>query len=121
MAQTAKATVKFLDFTLEHLPKPPIHRPEYGQVEWDDMSKALRMIYTHRSLDLHAGIPFPGPLCAVPMPDDQGVATEKINSFGVAGQGAVWTEDDLPMHLHTFAYVAGGAIRRWWAKLATTT
>jgi hypothetical protein len=54
------------------------------------------------------------------MKDDQSVATEKIHSFGVAGQGAVWTEDDLPMHLHTFAYIAGGAIRRWWAEMAAS-
>ena len=117
LAPTVKSTAKFLEFTLAHLPPPPPERPAFGQIEWDEMPAALRTIYEHRSLDLHAGTPFPGPLCAVPMLDDEGVATEKIHSFGVAGQGAVWTEADLPLHLHTFAYIAGAALRGWWAEL----
>jgi hypothetical protein len=40
-----------------------------------------------------------------------------MHSFGVAGQGAVWREEDLPMHLHTFAYIVGEALCNWWASL----
>ncbi len=117
LAPVTKATAKFLDFTLTHLPDPPDRRPHYGQVDWDNMEEALRTIYGHRSLDLHEGTPFPGPLCEVPQLDEGGIETETVHSLGVAGQGGVWTEDDLPLHLHTFAYVAGGAIREWWRQL----
>jgi hypothetical protein len=117
LAPTVKATAKFVDFTLTHLPDPPAKRPAFGVVEWDDMESTLRTIYKHRSRDLHAGTPFPGPLCGVPMRDEDGVATEKIHSLGVAGQGGVWTEEELPMQLHTFAHIAGGALRNWWAEM----
>jgi hypothetical protein len=117
LAPVTKATAKLLDFTLTHLPPPPERRPAYGQVEWGTMEKALRTIYKHRSLDLHEGTPFPGPLCEVPQRDGDGVEMETVHSLGVAGQGGVWTEDDLPLQLHTFAYVAGGALRTWWQRL----
>lgn len=118
LAPTVKATAKFIEFTLTYLPDPPDPRPDWGLVEWDEMRSTLSTIYDHRSKDLHAGTPFPGPMCEVPMDDPNGIATERIHSLGVAGQGGVWTEDELPMHLHTFAYVAGGALRNWWATLA---
>jgi hypothetical protein len=40
-----------------------------------------------------------------------------MHSLGVAGQGAVWTEDELPISLHTFAYVAGEALCAWWRAI----
>jgi hypothetical protein len=108
LAPTVKATAKFLEFTMTYLPVPPAQRPEFGLVDWDDMRAALTTIYDHRSRDLHAGTPFPGPLCEAPMPDSEGFPTEKVHSLGVAGQGGVWSEADLPLHPHTYAYVATG-------------
>jgi hypothetical protein len=115
---TAKATAKFVDFLAAHLPAPPSKRPAYGVVDWDDLQSGLRKIYDHRSRDLHAGTPFPGPLCVAPDADGDGVPTERVHSLGVAGQGGVWSEEDLPLHLHTFAHIAGGALRSWWHSLA---
>ena len=118
LAPTVKATNKFLNFLVSHCPPAPATRPAYGQVNWQDLEPTLLKIYDHRSRDLHAGTPFPGPLCGHPDKDANGVAAERIHSLGVAGQGGVWTEEDLPMHLHTFAYITGGALRNWWSSLA---
>jgi hypothetical protein len=117
LAVTAKATAKFVDFLAAHLPDLPSRRPAYGFVDWDDLGPALLTVYDHRSRDLHAGTPFPGPLCEPPGTDSDGVPTERVHSLGVAGQGGVWSEGDLPLHLHTFAYIAGGALRNWWASI----
>jgi len=119
IAPTMKATNKFLSFLKKQLPDPPVRRPEFGELDWtwDGLEPGLRTIYGHRSMELHAGIPFPGPLCTVPLADEKGVPTEKMHSFGVAGQGAVWKEEDLPMHLHTFAYIVGEALCKWWGSL----
>jgi hypothetical protein len=118
LAPTVRSTAKFLDFTHNFLPDAPDWRPAFGTVDWDNLLPALTTIYDHRSNELHAGIPFPGPLCEPPMTDEQDVATEKVHSMGIAGQGAVWTEADLPMHLHVFAHIAGGALRNWWRELS---
>jgi hypothetical protein len=119
LAPTIKATNKFLEFLNAQLPGPPPQRPDFGELDWtwEGLEPGLRTIYGHRSLELHAGIAFPGPLCTVPVIDERGVPTEKIHSFGVAGQGAVWKEEDLPMHLHTFAYIVGEALCKWWSSL----
>jgi hypothetical protein len=117
LAPVSKATAKFVEFTVTHMPPPPDVRPEYGALDWDDLEPALRTIYHHRSRDLHAGTPFPGPMCETPMLDGNDVATEAVHLLGVAGKGGVWHEDDIPMHLHAFAYIAGGALREWWRRL----
>lgn len=31
---------------------------------------------------------------------------------------SVWTSDDMPIYLHTFAAVVGGVLRNWWWSLA---
>lgn len=119
VAPTIKATNKFLEFLKAWLPSPPNRRPEFGELDWTwkDLEPGLRKIYGHRSEELHAGIPFPGPLCTTPAVDEKGVPTEKIHSFGVSSGGTVWTEEDLPMHLHTFAYIVGEALCKWWRSL----
>lgn len=115
---TFKAEAKLLDFTLAHLPPPPPTRPSPAhQIDFDDLEPALRSIYEWRSRDLHDGIPFPWPLCRPPDEVD-GYYCERFPASAMQGSGGSWSRDDLPMNLHVFAYIVGGALRRWWAEQA---
>lgn len=70
VADSIGATRKFVNFTLEFLPPPPDARPpEPAQTPWDHqfLRQSLRTIYAYRSKALHAGIPFPAPMCLPPM------------------------------------------------------
>lgn len=112
------ATAKFMDFTLAFLPDPPGIRPRDSSIDWSELEPALRIIYGHRSKDLHSGIPFPAPLCSPPNSDAGGVASEMFSALAAAGSGGVWPADRMPMHLHVFAHIAGGALRGWWQQMA---
>ena len=112
------ATRKFLDFTLGFLPAPPGIRPSDSAVDWSNIEPALRIVYDHRSRDLHDGIPFPAPLCEPPNSDAGGVASETFSALAAAGGGGVWPADRMPMRLHVFAHIVGGALRGWWQRIA---
>lgn len=111
------AETKLLDFVLAHAPPAPTRRPTFGQIDFDDLEQALRVLYDHRSRDLHGGIPIPDPLCRPPMLDDDRVPIEAFPALAAAAGGGSWPVDRLPMFLHTFAYIAGEALRRWWLEL----
>jgi hypothetical protein len=111
------AAAKFVDFTASFLPNPPPTRPVHARVDWDDLGPALRVIYRHRSRDLHDGIPFPDPLCRAPTTSTDGIHDEAFSAIASAGGGGVWRARDMPMHLHVLAYIAGGALRNWWRQL----
>ncbi len=74
-------------------------------------------------LALHEGIPFPPPMCDAPFDERGWPAPHEGGGLGLATgtQGGVWMSDDLPMTLHTFEYIARGALLNWWSSLATTT
>lgn len=115
------STKKFVDFLITFLPAPPAARPpSFAQVPWavPDLRGRLRTVYQYRSRALHAGTPFPGPMCIPPQgrgPD----AEEKPLGLAAAMLGGVWVEEDLPMMLHTFEFLAHGALLRWWDAMLT--
>jgi hypothetical protein len=109
------ATRRFRDFVLEHLPDPPPERPEaWARLDWDKakMRKTIDRVYALRSDALHGGKPFPFPMC---VPPEQGFtpAVEIPLGLGTAAQDAVWMIKDTPLLLHTFEYIARGALLRW--------
>ena len=116
LAGTFKATQKFKDFVLRFDPGPPVQRPEIGRFDWERLDAALGWIYEHRSRELHAGTPFPGPLCE-PAPGGEGVPVERFPALAAENQGGRWLAEQLPMYMHTFAHIVGGALRRWWRTL----
>jgi hypothetical protein len=73
IADSVGATGKFLKFLLHFLPDAPARRPPSAfQVPWSGLRPILSKIYSHRSKALHAGTPFPAPMCIPPgsmMPD----------------------------------------------------
>jgi hypothetical protein len=58
----------------------------------------------------------PAPLCEPPHMFDDGVPSERPLGLGSAAGSATWRPKDLPMHLHTFAYVVRGTLLAWWRE-----
>ena len=112
------ATGKFLRFCKDFSPGPPEERAEFGRVDFDPpaLSKALGKIYGYRSRALHGGTPFPAPMCQPPHThiNRDGFPEERPFSSAASAKGATWVADDTPMLLHTFAYIARGALLNWW-------
>jgi hypothetical protein len=121
-AGTIGAAKKFIDFLLDFLPDPPEQRPaQWGQVEWspDNLRRAFAKIYSHRSKALHDGMPFPAPMCWPPIKYETSwnAVAERPALVGFSVSGGTWLADELPMHLHTFEYIARKAINAWWSSL----
>jgi len=116
LAPTFHAERKFGQFLEEFDPGPPTVRPTMAQVDWTDLEDPLTVLYEYRSGELHAGLPFPGPLCAPPAYAGD-IPLERVGGLAVAFSGARWPAHRLPMYLHVFAHLVGGALREWWASL----
>lgn len=118
-ARTTRAEQKARSFVKAYAPEPPLARPvgDRWQFPWDELDGAISVIYNHRSRDLHDGIPFPPWLCSPPYrADGENVVVERF-PVNVQEAGGEWSPEDLPMQLHTFAYIVGGALRKWWSDL----
>jgi hypothetical protein len=116
-----KATEKFIDFTMAHLPDPPATRPPEGfRLDWARMAENLELVYAWRSRDLHGGTPIPVPMCEPPHQLNGHPAPIEV-PLGLATWtgSATWTNADIPMLLHTFAYITRGTLLNW--LMATTT
>jgi hypothetical protein len=116
-AQLVRSGKRFREFLLAYLPQPPERRPVYGAIDWDDMPRHLRAIYSARSKALHAGTPLPVPMIDVPRALGEDDVPAECIGTALSSRGAVWLPKDAPMHLHVFAYIAGEALRNWWRSL----
>ncbi|MGH9894349.1 MAG: hypothetical protein ACREA0_20670, partial [bacterium] len=117
------ATKAFLTFTREHIPDPPAARPPaWAQTSWtpSDLANTLGKIYTYRSRALHGGKPFPAPMCMPPMrvTERTGAPAERPYGIKMFTLGGTWTQDDVPINLHAFAYVVRGVLLKWWRSMA---
>jgi len=118
LASLSGATRSFVDFVCECAPPPPAdRRPQYDTVNWEKMRSHARIIYSHRSRALHAGVPFPLPMLQDPAVDDAGTIQEVAGGNSTAGLGGIWKAREYPMNLSTFEHIARGAILRWWDEL----
>lgn len=125
IVHTLKATKKFRDFVKNHFPAPPDPRaPLAFQLKWNKTTILSKVndIYGYRSDALHAGSPFPAPLCAPPMAHGADGASEKFEGLGAQAHGGGWAADALPMYLDTFRHIARESILRWFeSRLQNTT
>lgn len=114
------STDKFVTFVETFAPPVPEERPAHGRFDFtpENLSAALRRIYKLRSRALHAGTPFPFPMCHSPDIFD-GVAEEVPTGLAAGALGATWAVEDTPMLLHFFAYLARGALINWWRTLVS--
>lgn len=122
IAPTLGATNKFIKFCLEFLPAPPEERPaEFARVKWTKkgFKTILNKVYKYRSIALHAGTPFPAPLCRPPEQFNvtEGLAEKGCLSLAVHTLGASWKSDDLPISMNTFSYFVNGALNNWWNEI----
>jgi hypothetical protein len=118
-----KATEKFIDFTMAHLPDPPAVRPLKGfRLDWSRMAEHLALVYEWRSRDLHDGTPIPLPMCEPPhrLPRHRAPIEVPLGLATWTGS-ATWNARDIPMLLHTFAYITRGTLLNWLATTTTTT
>jgi hypothetical protein len=94
--------------------------PLYAQHPWETeaMQSTLKQIYHYRSQALHAGRPFPAPMCEPSARlGDNGEQAEIPIGLATSTKRGVWVIEDTPMLLHTFEYVVRNAILNWWKSL----
>lgn len=121
-APTLGATNKFIKFCLAFMPDPPELRPaEFAQVNWtrNGFKSILSIVYKYRSTALHAGTPFPAPLCWPPGKYNatEGLAEKGCLSLAVHALGSSWKSTDLPISMNTFSYFVNGVLNNWWDKI----
>jgi hypothetical protein len=109
-------TGRFVNFVRDFAPPRPPKRPQYNELDWGLMAQHARTIYHWRSRALHDGIPFPPPMYEPPRPDASGVLPEVPAGYATSRGSTVWSSEDTPMLLSTFAYIARGALLRWWSR-----
>ena len=115
---TLQSTNKFLKFCLEFMPEAPEDRPveTSKQVKWSktQLRGVLNKLYEFRSTALHAGVPFPTPLCRPPVftPGDLPYETG-ANGIAHHTRGGNWLAKDLPMTMNTFCFFVNGALNNW--------
>lgn len=122
IAPTLKATAKFMKFCINFMPEPPEKRPtEYAQVNWSksNLKKILNIIYKYRSIALHAGTPFPTPLCRPPDVTNKAEVVSEKGCLGLAAHtmGGSWKSEDLPMTMNTFSYFVNEVLNSWWDSM----
>lgn len=121
---TFGATKKFCDFCVNFLPDAPLVRPEGGKIVWteENLLEIFKSVYKSRSSALHAGKPFPKPMCSPP-----------DNYFGLAEQavcppnaeftpikaslGASWSHKEAPINLNIFFHMTHSILNKWWESL----
>ena len=115
LAATMGSTKKFIDFIVEFLPAAPTPRLNLiYQHTWqiNDIQSTMKKIYGYRSKALHEGIPFPAPVCMSPS-KWSGIPDEVVGR-DFSGNGVNWKAVDLPLYLHTFAYIVQHVLLAWW-------
>lgn len=119
LADLVRSADRFARFMDEFGPGPPARRPEdHSQIEWSEVPSRLKTIYAFRSRALHSGIPFPAPMCEPPMTWGTDIPVEQPPWVSSQQGASVWAAADIPMYMHTFEYLARGALLGWWCSLA---
>lgn len=118
------ATKKFMRFCEQFAPPPPDVRPnlDWMRIEWawPKLKKVLAKVYEHRSHALHAGIPFPAPMCRAPERwGEEGAVSERaVTALAESTLGATWTPGDAPISLNTFQYFVRASLLLWWDHIS---
>lgn len=114
---------KFREFVSQFLSKAPESRPSpMGRFPFEDKTKlgeALKKIYNYRSKALHAGKPFPVPMCYSQgrYGGDDEIAEIPVGQASRA-LGSRWRHEDTPMVIHTFEHIVRSSLTEWWRSMA---
>ncbi len=128
LAHLTGSTRKFLDF-IDAFNPGPLAEPRMRQlaVDWSRLRELVAIVYKWRSQALHAGTPFPAPMCWAPLvvgrcridfPNEVDGAVAEVPIGFASGTGdAMWDHKDIPMQLHVFEHITRGALQLWWDSL----
>jgi hypothetical protein len=106
-------------FVAKYRPPEPALRPDaWAQVNWDEVATLFRIVYHWRSRALHDGTPMPAPMCLPPIVFGTAAQEGGGSAGAYGGVGGTWTHNDVPMMLHTFAYLVRGCVLTWWQHVA---
>ena len=99
-------------------------QPELGRASRDAAAPARRLRHGDSGSNTvqetsMTELRFPAVMCEPPDEHIGNMPSERFYFLGVSTKGGQWEADDLPMHLHLFAHIAGAAIRKWWTSLAS--
>ena len=101
-----KLAQNFVDFIIEFLSKSASHL--LSNYTDQQMKKIFKKIYGYRSKALHAGTPFPLPMCEAPpqiTSNGQKIFSEKgMLSLAFHTQEGSWLPEDAPLNLNAFAH-----------------
>jgi hypothetical protein len=115
----SRAAKKFREFVLAFAPMPPANRPLPAfRVKWDKLGQICDGIYKWRSETLHAGTPFPLPVCMPPFNCPGGGLAEIPMGLASGFQDSWWEHNDSFVMLDTFEYIARTVLLNWWGSLA---
>jgi len=122
ISQAALDAERRQSHVLQHvdLADPTARPPQSYQLDWspENMERALRLVYRHRSQALHGGTPFPAPMCETPPVNIEWAAPAEVPpGLATRTMGGTWVHTETPMLLHVFAYLVRGALLNWWASL----
>ncbi|MEU0093875.1 hypothetical protein [Kribbella sp. NPDC006257] len=117
LAPQIRAARAFRDFLADCAPEPPEIRPQFSPLDWTKIRQHAGKIYEHRSQALHAGKPFPMPMCERPGIEGPNAIQEVPYGLNSGSNGAIWAAKETPMLLSTFEYIARGALLAWWDEL----
>ena len=118
------ASRRLEEFVIRFRPSPPSLRPpadgsgRLRQTDWSNLRPVVKAIYKHRSTFLHGGVPIPPALCMPPAMVD-GIPEEWPLGTPLDTGGATWSEEELSINLHTFAYLTRGVLLNWWSYVAS--
>lgn len=114
------STARFKAFIDDYFPPAPASRPAppFVRLEWNRevIGAAIAKVYEYRSTSLHAGVPFPAPMCWVPQVLVGTTPAERC--LGGGTHGGKWTAEDCPMHFHVFEHIARHTLMAWWRSVA---
>ncbi len=122
LAHGVRSQQRFLDWVSRFVPPEPTERPdEWGRVDRNDLEAHLRVIYNYPSQALHAGTPFPAPMCEPPFKPMGGPPLERPMGRAAGVGDAAWMASDTPMLLAHFEYLFRGALHGWWLSPGSST
>jgi hypothetical protein len=115
-ARLGTSFAKVRALVAERRPAAPRQRqtPPYA-IDWGNLEELVKQIYDLRSDAVHQGLPLPAPMLDPPRPIMNPPAERPGGTIGSGD--SVWTAEDMPMYLHTFAQIVGGVLRNWWRSL----
>ena len=116
-----KLAHNFVEFIIEFFAKSPDSHL-LSNYTTQQMKKIFKKIYSYRSKALHAGTPFPIPMCEPPPQTYDNNGNKVFSEKGMVSRAfhtpeGSWLPEDTPLNLNAFAIITRRVILEWWESL----